>query len=117
MRLLADLPTGGRTPTAAGLERAVQVLAAERVRDPRRRPLVVLLTDGRTTTGADPATAARGLARTGVASVVVDTEDGHVRLGLAGAIARALAAPCLRLEQLAADSLAGVVRTITGRAA
>ncbi|MGH8907271.1 MAG: vWA domain-containing protein, partial [Egibacteraceae bacterium] len=113
VRLLDELPTGGRTPIAAGLERAAQILAVERVRDPRRRPLLVLLTDGRVTSGADPATAAAGLAARGLASVVVDTEDGHVRLGLAGAIARALQAPCLRLEELAADSLAGVVRTLT----
>jgi magnesium chelatase subunit D len=110
--LLDGLPTGGRTPTAAGLERAAEVLAAERVRDPRRRPLLVLLTDGRTTAGGDPLAAARGLARTGVPGVVVDTEDGHVRLGLATELAAAMQAPCLRLEELAADSLAGVVRTL-----
>jgi magnesium chelatase subunit D len=117
VRLLAELPTGGRTPIAAGLERAAAILAAERVRDPRRRPLLVLLTDGRNTSGDDPVTTAAGLAARGVPSVVVDTEDGIVRLGLAGAIARALCAPCLRLEELAAGSLAGVVRTLTGRAA
>jgi magnesium chelatase subunit D len=116
-RRLDELPTGGRTPIAAGLERAAAILAAERVRDPRRRPLLVLLTDGRVTSGADPITAAAGLAARGVAGVVVDTEDGHVRLGLAGAIAHALSAPCLRLEELAAGGIAGVVRTLTGRAA
>ncbi|MGH8903291.1 MAG: vWA domain-containing protein, partial [Egibacteraceae bacterium] len=117
VRLLADLPTGGRTPIAAGLEKAAQVLAAERVRDPRRRPLLMLLTDGRVTAGGDPVTAAASLAARGVPAVVVDTEDGHVKLGMAGAIARAMSAPWLRLEELAASSLAGVVRTITGRAA
>jgi magnesium chelatase subunit D len=34
---LAALPTGGRTPLAAGLLRAHDVLRAERIRDPRRR--------------------------------------------------------------------------------
>ncbi len=113
VRLLADLPTGGRTPIAAGLERAAEVLAAERVRDPRRRPLLVLLTDGRNTAGPDPSAAALGLARAGVSGVVVDTEDGPTRLGLAGPIAAAMGAPCLRLEALAAGSLAGLVRRIT----
>ena len=117
VRLLDDLPTGGRTPIAAGLEKAAEVLAAERVRDPRRRPLLVLLTDGRNTTGRDPLGAARGLALLAVEGVVVDTEHGHARLGLAAGLARALQAPCLRLEDLHADSLAGVVRTVTGSAA
>ncbi|MGH8886159.1 MAG: VWA domain-containing protein [Egibacteraceae bacterium] len=117
VRLLADLPTGGRTPIAAGLEKAAEVLAVEQVRDPCRRPLVVLLTDGRVTAGGDPAAAAAALAARGVSAVVVDTEDGQVRLGMAGALARIMNAPWLRLEELAADSLAGVVRTLTRRVA
>ena len=36
-RRLTSLPTGGRTPLAAGLAQAARVLAAERLRDPRRR--------------------------------------------------------------------------------
>lgn len=111
-RLLTDLPTGGRTPLAAGLETAGRLLAAERIRDPHRRPLLVLVTDGRCTTGPDPIPAAAALA--GMPAVVVDTEDAAVRLGLAAGLAQALGAPCLRLEQLGADALAGVVRASTG---
>ncbi|MBV9383227.1 MAG: VWA domain-containing protein, partial [Streptosporangiaceae bacterium] len=83
-RRLADLATGGRTPLAAGLALAARVLAAERIRDPARRPLLVIVTDGRATSGsgADLARAVGGLAD--VASVVIDCEVGPVRLGLAG---------------------------------
>ena len=52
-RRLASLATGGRTPLAAGLARAARVLAAERLRDPRRRALLVVVTDGRATSGSD----------------------------------------------------------------
>ncbi|GAA3461853.1 putative cobaltochelatase [Saccharothrix longispora] len=114
---LRALRTGGRTPLADGLLRARRVLEVERVRDPRRRPLLVLLTDGRATasgTGGDPVRdalrAAALLASDGVASVVVDCESGHVRLGLAARVAGALEAACLRLEELSADQVAGVVR-------
>ena len=123
---LDALPTGGRTPLAAGLARAGEVLAAERVRDPRRRPLLVLVTDGRANAGAgaarradpDPVAAAlvqaASLAGRGVAAVVVDTEDGPVRLGIPAEVAGALGAPCVRLDALAAQPLAGVVRQVTG---
>ncbi|MEJ2856294.1 MULTISPECIES: putative cobaltochelatase [unclassified Saccharothrix] len=114
---LRQLRTGGRTPLADGLLKARKVLQTERVRDPRRRPLLVLLTDGRataTSTGGDPmrdALRAAGLlAADEVASVVVDCESGHIRLGLAGRVAEALDAMCLRLEELSADQVAGVVR-------
>jgi len=113
---LAALPTGGRTPLAAGLLRAHEVLRAERVRDPRRRPLLVLVTDGRATGGADPVghahRAAALLAATGGHSVVVDCESGPVRLGLAASLARALGGVLLRLEHLAAAPLAETVRVL-----
>ena len=118
---LAALPTGGRTPLAAGLLRAAEVLRVERMRDPRRRPLVVLLTDGRATAGGDAVgdalRAADHLARSGAASIVVDCESGPVRLGLAPRLAVALGGECLRLDELAADAISGLVRPIGPRRA
>lgn len=106
---LEGLLTGGRTPLSAGLEMAAEVLKREKLRDERRRPLLVLLTDGRATAGSDPLHAAACLGKPGVASVVVDTEEGYVRLGMAGQIAQALGGRCLRLEELRADALVEVV--------
>jgi magnesium chelatase subunit D len=106
---LEELPTGGRTPLAAGLEKAAEVIERERLREKERRPLLVLLTDGRTTAGPDPRGAASGLRRLGAAMIVVDTEEGYVRLGMAGALAEAMGARCLRLEELRADSLVELV--------
>jgi magnesium chelatase subunit D len=84
------LPTGGRTPLAAGLREAALVIGREAVRDPHRRAIAVVLTDGRVQDphGAVPA-AARALGNAAAAVHVVDTEEGHVRLGLAGRVALA----------------------------
>jgi magnesium chelatase subunit D len=113
---LRALRTGGRTPLADGLLRARRLLATERLRDPRRRALLVVLTDGKATSGPaghDPVTAALRagslLAADGVAAVVVDCEHGPVRLGLAPQLAAALGGPCLRLSELSAEHVAGVV--------
>ncbi|MDQ5829372.1 MAG: VWA domain-containing protein, partial [Actinomycetota bacterium] len=106
---LKEMPTGGRTPLAAALEEAARVLKRERLRERERRPLLVLLTDGRATSGPDPRVAAAALRSLGVSSVVVDTEDGYVRLGMAGALAEAMGARCLHLEDLHADSLVEIV--------
>ncbi|MEV6243683.1 putative cobaltochelatase [Lentzea sp. NPDC051838] len=112
---LKKMRTGGRTPLADGLLKAHRILEIERLRDPQKRPLVVLLTDGRATSsglGGDPTKdalkAASLLEQTAV--VVVDCEQGHIRLGLAQKIAEALQGTCVRLDQLSADHLAGVVR-------
>lgn len=117
---LERLPTGGRTPLATGLLKAHEVLRLERLRDPSRRPLLVVVTDGRATSagalGGDPRAmsrrSARLLAAEGVASVVVDCESGPVRLGLAGVLAADLGAPAVTLDGLRADSLAGLVKNV-----
>lgn len=119
---LESLPTGGRTPLAAGLLSAHDVLRVERMRDPARRPLLVVVTDGRATGGPDPVAlggrAARLHAAEGTASVVVDCESGPVRLGLAGQLAADLGGTAVTLDELRADSIAGLVRDVQqGRAA
>jgi magnesium chelatase subunit D len=110
------LPTGGRTPVAAGLLKAHEVLRVERLRDPSRRPLLVVVTDGRATGGPDPVALATRAARLheaeGIASVVVDCESGPVRLGLAGGLARDLGGSAVTLDELRADSIAGLVKDV-----
>lgn len=115
---LESLPTGGRTPLAAGLLKAREVLRVERLRDPARRALVVVVTDGRATGGPEPVAlagrAARLFAAEQVASVVVDCESGPVRLGLAGQLAGELGGTAVTLDELRADSIAGLVRDVQG---
>ncbi|MFJ9368375.1 magnesium chelatase subunit D family protein [Nocardia sp. NPDC101769] len=114
VRRLADLRTGGKTPLAQGLLKARDLIRRERTRDPHRRPLLVLLTDGRATGGADPLprarTAARMLANDAVTAMVIDCERGMIRLNLARDIATALRAGYLQLTALTGDSVAGIVR-------
>jgi magnesium chelatase subunit D len=105
-RRLDAIATGGRTPLAAGLAKAVQVINAERLRDPLRRPLVLLITDGR----ADSASAARaGAGLRGHDVVVVDCERGRVKLRLAERLAVELGADYLSLDDVGAQPLAGIV--------
>ncbi|MCW3819496.1 VWA domain-containing protein [Micromonospora sp. DR5-3] len=109
---LGELPTGGRTPLAEGLLAAAELLRVERLRDPKRRPLVLVVTDGRATAGARPldraARAAAVLAATGAPCVVVDCESGPVRLGLARRLAAQLRAPHHPLAALTTDPLVGL---------
>ncbi|MCX4798256.1 MULTISPECIES: putative cobaltochelatase [unclassified Streptomyces] len=115
---LEMLPTGGRTPVAAGLLKAHEVLRVERLRDPSRRPLLVVVTDGRATGGPEPVALATRAARLheaqGIASVVVDCESGPVRLGLATGLARDLGGTAVTLDELRAESIAGLVKDVQG---
>jgi magnesium chelatase subunit D len=109
---IRTLPAGGRTPLAAGLNAAERLIANEALREPGRRAIAVVLTDGRV---HDPAReiplAAARLGRTASAVHVVDIEDGPVRLGLARALAAAAGASIHRLHTHLRDRAAcGPVR-------
>jgi magnesium chelatase subunit D len=115
-RMLGDVPTGGRTPLAEALVAAEQVVRRERARDPQRRPLVVLVTDGRATSGKGALARAQRtadlLGTHGTPWVVVDAEDQRavVRLGLARDLAVRLGAEHLPLGEVAAATLQNIVR-------
>ena len=113
---LDDLPTGGRTPLAEGLLQAVETLRIEHIRDPRRRPLLVVVTDGRATSGPHAVERAHAvashLADSGVASLVVDCESGGMRLGLARRLAEILGAEHVPVTEVSAEALTTLVRTL-----
>ena len=120
---LQEMPTGGRTPLARALYVAMETLETERLKDRDVLPLLVLLSDGRANvslTGeqlkqlavADPEV--QGLAQTiadaKIPAVVVDTEQDFIKLALAQGIADSMSARYIKLEDLAAESLADAVR-------
>ncbi len=115
---LRHLAVGGRTPLAEGLLAAGEVLRVEALRDGGRRPLLVLVTDGRATSGPDALhrahAGARLLRARQVSGVVVDCEDpGRIRLGLAQGLARSMGAEHLDLGEVAATALTAAVRART----
>jgi magnesium chelatase subunit D len=118
-RRLEQLPSGGRTPLAEGLLCAAETLRLERIRDPRRRPLLVLVTDGRATYGPDAVGRSRLIAdrlrQIGVASLLIDCESGRMALGLARTLSIHLGAQYVTVGEVAADQLVAAVRQ--GRAA
>jgi magnesium chelatase subunit D len=117
---LGELPTGGRTPLAAGLRAALKV-ASSPARSASHTPLLVVITDGRATAapaGADPVVAATAAAaevgRSGIASVVIDVEGmggpgGPPRLGLAADLASVMGGRHIPVAELTAELVEGTV--------
>jgi magnesium chelatase subunit D len=112
---LEALPTGGDTPLADGINVALDLAA--RSATPSLQPLLVVVTDGRATAGAEPfaaaMTAAATVARRGVPAVVVDVEvPGPGCLRLASQLAAAMGVRHLPLAELRADRLEAVLRSL-----
>lgn len=109
-----EFAAGGRTPLAEGLLEAGEVIRREQIRDPRRRPLLVVVTDGRATFG--PAALdraheiARNLARLHVPALVIDCETGKFRMGLGAELARHLGAEHISVGDVTAENLTTAIR-------
>ncbi len=125
---LAHLPTGGRTPLASALRLARRTLQAAKQRDNLRQHILVLVTDGRANVSdpeiaqnkahsplEDARTAAYELRTLGVSTLVIDTEEGPSRMGLATQIATALGGNSIALATLEAHSIANAVHSALGR--
>jgi magnesium chelatase subunit D len=121
-RRLAELPTGGRTPLAAGLLKAYETARAHLFKNPNLSPLLVVISDGRGNVGLadgkplEEAWRVAALIREEqrIKSLVVDVEkEGFLSFGLARRLAAALGAAYYRIEDLKADVLVEVVRALT----
>lgn len=114
-RLLAELPSGGKTPMAAALALTGRLLRVEQAKDPVLTPHVVLMTDGRPniplTPGANPWSEVLTLAGLMAADprlrfIVIDTDRGAYNdYKLTRDLAERLKAPRLSLEDLKAGRL------------
>ena len=116
---LANLPTGGRTPLAHGMQLAETVLIQYK-NDNNVHPLLIILSDGKANVplpgGGDPwrqvLLLASQIAQMNVLTLVLDTENGYLRFGRAAELAAVLNAECLSLEELTAET---ITRTISGK--
>lgn len=108
-RHLKDLPTGDRTPLAAGLETATTVLDRA---DPERG-VVVVVTDGRANVGESPVEATRAaasdLAQREASVLVVDAGDAG-RPTLLDTVVDRTDATRVSLDALSADRVETAVR-------
>jgi magnesium chelatase subunit D len=111
---LSDLATGGATPLAAGIRRALDVIRTGG-RD-GEHPLLVLITDGRATGRTDALEraleAAAVVRRRAVTALVLDCEDGPILLGLASRLAAAMGARHVRLADVEDDPARAVLTAL-----
>ena len=115
-RLLAKLPTGGKTPLAQGLrvaytmcDRLLRAHRAERIQ-------IICITDGRATSGdsEDPVAESKQWARIlgtlPVDCIVIDTETGFIKLGLAKELCKLMNGSYYAMDTITADRILRVSR-------
>ena len=115
-RLLASMPTGGKTPLAHGLRMAYtmcdRLLRAHRA----ERIQIICITDGRSTSGdsEDPVAESKQWARIlgtlPVDCIVIDTETGFIKLGLAKELCKLMNGSYYAMDTISADRILRVSR-------
>jgi magnesium chelatase subunit D len=94
---LSDIPTGGRTPLALGLEKGRQMLERERKKRRDILPMMMLISDGRANTGMggeirqEIRSISAVIAEAGIRTVVIDTETVSSRQPLSLGYCREIA--------------------------
>ncbi|WP_329844378.1 VWA domain-containing protein [Veillonella parvula] len=115
-RLLATLPTGGKTPLAQGLRVAYTMCDRLLRRHSAERIQMICITDGRATSGAseDPVGEAKQWARIlgtlPVDCIVIDTETGFIKLGLAKELCKLMNGSYYAMDSITSDSILHVSR-------
>ena len=119
-KCLAEMSTGGKTPLADGLATALITLSRLNKRDQELEPILVLVTDGRANAvmegETDPVGSAVKIAekirKAKITSVVIDTENDFIKLGIAKKIAQAMGASYYNLNQLSKEQILRIVRNL-----
>ncbi len=116
-RSMKKVKVGGKTPLAAGLWKAYEVLSREKRLHPDLNMLLIVLTDGAGNVAigsgepmAEAKTIAEKIAAEGYRSIVIDLDQSTFDQGLADVLARQLKAPCYLISGLKADQLAKIIR-------
>ncbi len=100
---MRDVKIGGRTPLSSGLQASMDVIRIERMKDRGIRPILVVVSDGRANSGLmgeDLAGLCRSISEEDVDVVVLDSESGFIKLGLAKKLSEDLGARYLDLESI-----------------
>jgi magnesium chelatase subunit D len=114
-RRLAELPTGGTTPLAAGLDLAWETLAGLKLKDKDARPTLVLVSDGRASAGLGKAPfqealeAAERLGRRNIDAIIIDTENGFLRFKLCEKLGEKMGGVVIGMEELRSDGIVEAV--------
>ena len=115
-RLLSTLPTGGKTPLSQGLRTAYTMCDRLLRRHAAERIQIICITDGRATSGdtEDPVAEAKQWARIlgtlPVDSIVIDTESGYIKLGLAKELCKLMNGNYYAMDTITADRILRVSR-------
>ena len=114
---LEKLSTGGKTPLSEGLLKAYNIIKTEMKRNKEVIPVLILLSDGKANfsfSGKDPVIESLEIAekikKEKIKCIVIDTEEGFIKLEMARTLSEAMEADYYRLDNIKSEDLIQLVK-------
>ena len=116
---LKEIPTGGKTPLADALTKSHDLVMREFTKDAKTKPLMVVISDGRGNVGNrtdkpqdDTRLAAMRIAEADYPAMVIDSETGFLKLGMAKRLAENMNAKYVQLDDIRAESMMDAISSL-----
>lgn len=115
---LEKLSTGGKTPLAEGLKKAYNIVKKELKKDKKSLPVIILLSDGKANFSlydkeplGESLELAKKIRDEKIKCVVIDTEEGFIKLELAKTLSENMGADYYKLDNIKSEDLVEFVKT------
>ncbi len=114
---LEKLSTGGKTPLSEGLLKAYNIIKTEMKRNKEAIPVLILLSDGKANfsfSGKEPVVESLEIAekikKAKIKCIVIDTEEGFIKLEMARTLSEAMGANYYKLDDIRSEDLIQLVK-------
>lgn len=114
---LEKLSTGGKTPLAEGLRKAYNIVKKELKKDKKSLPVIIFLSDGKANFSlydkdpiAESLELAKKIRNEKIKCVVIDTEEGFIKLELAKTLSENMGADYYKLDNIKTEDLVQFVK-------
>lgn len=114
---LEKLTIGGKTPLAEGIQKAYNIVKKEIRKDRRSLPIIIFLTDGKTNFSLynkepvkESLELAKKIKREKIKCIVIDTEEGFIKLEMAKTLSETMSADYYKLDNIKSEDLIQLIK-------
>ncbi len=118
-KCLRKLPTGGKTPLAAGLHTSYQVLKADKTKNPDSLQYLVIVSDGKANVPlktenplGDAFELGEKIRNEGIKTMVIDTEKNYIEYGFAKKLADKMNSKYLKISQISKNDIETSIKSL-----
>lgn len=118
-KCLRKLPTGGKTPLAAGLHTSYQILKTDKIKNPDSLQYLVIISDGKANVPLktdnpleDAFSLGEKIRNEGIKTMVIDTEKNYIEYGFAKELAKKMDSEYIKISQITKSDVETSIKSL-----